>query len=318
MSQPGARVGDSTLHGPPILGTGCPTVLIGNRPAWRMGGDIHTCPLVNAPPPAGPGTPHLTGFATMGSATVIIGQMPAVRMGDQITEPGAVIPLPPPNPILSGEFTVLIGGPTAVMTFNKALGAWTCNFGPNITMQGTPDFVAFALRDLGTLNAIPSGQRLLASINSSGNRVTIIQSPPGGDSASDGPNWSNPNLTNGTGMDATIQYNPNQTPMYGNGQPWDNPPTSVTLGHEMTHASHITNGNLPGDPTTGPGVPNDTSGLPMNRALEERRTVGAPASPNFGIPDYSHEPFSENTFRQDLGEPLRPTYLDPTATSPTW
>lgn len=30
-----ARVGDTTSHGTPLVGTGCPTVLIGGRPAWR-------------------------------------------------------------------------------------------------------------------------------------------------------------------------------------------------------------------------------------------------------------------------------------------
>jgi len=39
----------------------------------------------------------------MGSTTVFINGIPAARMGDQILEAG------PPNTIISGEFTVLIG-----------------------------------------------------------------------------------------------------------------------------------------------------------------------------------------------------------------
>jgi uncharacterized Zn-binding protein involved in type VI secretion len=35
MGQPAARVGDTTAHGIPLTGTGCATVLIGSRPAWR-------------------------------------------------------------------------------------------------------------------------------------------------------------------------------------------------------------------------------------------------------------------------------------------
>jgi uncharacterized Zn-binding protein involved in type VI secretion len=36
MGQPAARVGDMTAHGSPLAGApGCPTVLIGNMPAWR-------------------------------------------------------------------------------------------------------------------------------------------------------------------------------------------------------------------------------------------------------------------------------------------
>lgn len=91
-----------------MLGAGCATVLIGGKPAWRVG-DQHTCPLVNSPPPSGPGTPHGPG-TTMppGSVTVLVGGMPAARLGDQIMEPAAVVPLPPNNPILSGAPTVLI------------------------------------------------------------------------------------------------------------------------------------------------------------------------------------------------------------------
>jgi len=319
MSFPAARVGDSTMHGPPILGKGCPKVLIGNRPAWRMGGDTHTCPMVNAPPPVGPGTPHATGFATMGAMTVMIGGMPAVRIFDIITEPASLVPLPPTNVIMSGEFTVLIDGPTAVMVVDPATGECTCNFGDNIVIKGTPEFVALALRDLGTLNAIPSGQKLLASINNSGHTVTITQCGAHKDGAFDGA-WNDPNLTNGKGTDAFVEYNPKKTPMYDGTQAWQNPPTAVTLGHELCHASHITNGQLPGDPTAGPGVPNDTlTTLPMNRALEERRTVGAPADPYFNMPDNSNEPYSENTIREDLGEPSRPTYVyHPDPSVPVW
>jgi uncharacterized Zn-binding protein involved in type VI secretion len=40
---------------------------------------------------------------------VLIGGKPAARVGDIVMEPGAIIPLPPPNNIAVGEFTVLIG-----------------------------------------------------------------------------------------------------------------------------------------------------------------------------------------------------------------
>ena len=99
MGQPAARVGDQTGHGTPLgPGPGCPTVLIGGKPAWRAGGDTHACPLSDGP------KPHVGGVVAKGSATVLIGGMPAARAGDQITEAGA------PNPIAMGEPTVLIGG----------------------------------------------------------------------------------------------------------------------------------------------------------------------------------------------------------------
>jgi len=98
MGKPAARVGDTTSHGTPLgLGPGCPTVLIGGRPAWRAGSDLHTCPLVDGV------KPHVGGVVAVGSATVLVGGLPAARQGDQVVEVG------PPNAIALGEPTVLIG-----------------------------------------------------------------------------------------------------------------------------------------------------------------------------------------------------------------
>lgn len=98
MGQSAARVGDSTSHGTPLApGPGCPTVLIGGRPAWRAGSDTHVCPLSNGP------SPHVGGMVAVGSTSVLIGGMPAARMGDSIVEAGG------PNAIAVGDATVLIG-----------------------------------------------------------------------------------------------------------------------------------------------------------------------------------------------------------------
>lgn len=98
MGQPAARLGDRTSHGTPLgPGPGCPTVLIGGRPAWRAGGDMHACPLVDGP------KPHVGGTVAVGSFTVLIGGLPAARRGDTIVEAG------PPNAIATGLSTVLIG-----------------------------------------------------------------------------------------------------------------------------------------------------------------------------------------------------------------
>lgn len=98
MGQPAARVTDQTSHGTPLSpGPGSPTVLIGGKPAWRVGGDVHTCPLSDGP------KPHVGGTVAVGSTTVFINGLPAARQGDQVVEVG------PPNPIALGEPTVLIG-----------------------------------------------------------------------------------------------------------------------------------------------------------------------------------------------------------------
>ena len=97
MGQPAARLTDSTAHGGVITAPGCPTVVIGNLIAARVT-DMHTCPMVTGV------VPHVGGpILPPGSATVIIGFMNAARVGDQCTCTG------PPDVILTGEATVLIG-----------------------------------------------------------------------------------------------------------------------------------------------------------------------------------------------------------------
>src|SRR5215470_566146 len=100
MPKPAARLGDSTMHGSPLLGACATTVLIGGKPAWR-GTDQHTCPIPNAPPPVCDGAPHGPGITAPipdgGLGMVIIQGKPAARLGDLVTEPHALVPLPPPN-----------------------------------------------------------------------------------------------------------------------------------------------------------------------------------------------------------------------------
>ncbi len=99
MSRPAARLGDKTAHGGSIS-IGCPTVLIGGKPAARVG-DMHACPM------QAPGTPpiaHVGGpIMPPGSLTVQIGGSPAARVGDWATCVG------PPDRIIRGCPTVLIG-----------------------------------------------------------------------------------------------------------------------------------------------------------------------------------------------------------------
>lgn len=87
-----------TAHGTPLgPGPGSVNVLIEGQPAWRVGADIHACPLVSGV------VPHVGGSVPMGSTSVLINNMPAVRMGDNIVEATA------PNAIVEGAPTVLIG-----------------------------------------------------------------------------------------------------------------------------------------------------------------------------------------------------------------
>jgi uncharacterized Zn-binding protein involved in type VI secretion len=98
MSQPAARVGDMTSHGTQLgPGPGSSNVLIGNKPAWRVGQDMHTCPLFSGT------VPHVGGIVAVGSSSVLINNLPAARQGDTIIESG------PPNTITMGCITVLVG-----------------------------------------------------------------------------------------------------------------------------------------------------------------------------------------------------------------
>jgi len=67
--------------------------------AAGAGADIHTCATPSPVPPHGP------GVVIDGSATVQINFLPACRLGDTILEA-----LGPPNKIVKGEMTVIIGG----------------------------------------------------------------------------------------------------------------------------------------------------------------------------------------------------------------
>lgn len=96
MGMPAARMGDQTMHGGVIV-VGCPTVLIGGKPAARVG-DMHTCPMVNPGP-----VPHVGGpILPPGSPMVLIGGMPAAKVGDMATCVG------PPDTIAVGCPTVLL------------------------------------------------------------------------------------------------------------------------------------------------------------------------------------------------------------------
>lgn len=73
--------------GGPIVGPGCPTVLIGGLPAAVVGDN---CTCVGPP-----------DSVVKGSATVLIGSKPAARMGDTTAHGGTIV---------AGLPTVLIGG----------------------------------------------------------------------------------------------------------------------------------------------------------------------------------------------------------------
>jgi uncharacterized Zn-binding protein involved in type VI secretion len=101
MGKPAARLGDMTVHGGTIT-VGCPTVLIGGKPAARLT-DMHTCPMQT---PAGPAMiPHVGGpIIGPGCPTILIGNLPAAVVGDSCVCVGPPDTIAPP-----GCPTVLLG-----------------------------------------------------------------------------------------------------------------------------------------------------------------------------------------------------------------
>jgi len=93
-----ARVGDMTAHGTPLgTGPGSANVLIGGMPAWRVGQDVHSCPLSEA------GKAHVGGVIASGSTKVFVNNMPLARQGDQVVETGVS------NAVVNGCATVIVG-----------------------------------------------------------------------------------------------------------------------------------------------------------------------------------------------------------------
>lgn len=151
MGKPAARIGDMHVcpqvtvlvpHvGGPIIGPGCPTVLIGGMPAAVMG-DLCVCV---GPPDS----------IILGSTGVMIGGKPAARMGDQCAHGGAIV---------LGCPTVLIGevspGPVsasipALLSFaNPALLKDTASVIPQVpTPPSLPDMMVPQVQAAIKMNA---------------------------------------------------------------------------------------------------------------------------------------------------------------------
>jgi type VI secretion system secreted protein VgrG len=268
---------------------------------------MHTCPMVNPGP-----VPHVGGPIITGAPTVIIGFMPAARVSDMAvcTGPPDVIAKGSLSVIISGMPAARIGDPTvhggvivmgcptviigevgggAAMTPAVVIGPSVTTVGNNITIEGTPEFRAAALRDLLTVLNTPTGERLLASLEASGRNVTIVETA-GGNScgyANGADRFTQADGTPGAGTDSTVNYNPNRTQIGDGSEPWMTRPASVGLGHELVHAERAANGTQP---------PGSTGGT-ANRELQA-----------VGLPPYDGSDINENSLRNDMGEPERTYY----------
>jgi len=107
MGSLAARLGDPTVHGG-VIAEGCPTVMIGNQPAARIG-DMHACPLMIAT------VPHVGGPLVLGSFSVMVGNMPQSRVGD------IAVCVGPPDAVAMGCPTVVVGTAGGAAGFSALL-----------------------------------------------------------------------------------------------------------------------------------------------------------------------------------------------------
>lgn len=224
-----------------------------------------------------------------GESTVLVCGLPASRLLHTTVHGGVIV---------TGLPTVLIGssapGGQGTVTFKVAPGS-------------TSAFVTALQNALATILPTRSGIVLLAHMAANGNAITFQQTnAANGYCSADNP----ANSTSPPGSSSTISWNPNynitDASLPGT---QGSPGSAVILAHEMVHATHNGDGNNRNGPNdTYPGQ----SG--SSQRNEERSTVGTqgpitlPSGAPAAAPDYSNNVPTENSFRDDLGIPRRPSY----------
>jgi uncharacterized Zn-binding protein involved in type VI secretion len=281
---PAARLTDPTVHGGMIV-MGCPTVMINDLPAARIG-DTHVCPMVTVL------VPHVGGPLVLGSFTVIVGGMPQSRVTDMLICVG------PPDTVINGSTNVMVGmaGAAGALGVLKGLamgglatlkrwagggypravrqpdGSIITQYNSTISIEGSPSFQSKVLRDLNKMSQYPKGRERIKSIEKAGQPVRIKYgasnetTPDAGhdaDAAAKGkPAWTG-GVGTGKGTGSTVAYDPDREPPTA-ADPTIRRPADVALHHELTHADHMAHGAEDASPD--PAHPN-------NPNLEETRVI---------------------------------------------
>lgn len=280
-----------------------------SKPAARVT-DMHTCPQAT---PGTPPVPHVGGpILPPGCPTVLIGAMPDARIGDLSFCVG------PPDPLAQGAASVLVGGlPTCRQTDMSSHGGVIVSGMPNvligdptvtINISGDAAFAAAVQDALSTVLPTRSGIEWLRQMGLNGRAITIR---PTSDANGYCTAVNGTDAFNGVGTDSIIDWNPNHHSTDASlPGAQGSPGAPVILAHEMVHALHNANGdNRNGPYDSFPGQDGSSA------RSEERSTVGStgPVRQPDGTdetnpPDYSNDVPTENSFRDDLGMPSRPTY----------
>ncbi|MGE0709020.1 MAG: M91 family zinc metallopeptidase [Planctomycetota bacterium] len=150
-----------------------------------------------------------------------------------------------------------------------------------IYLDGSPEFVAEARRTLASLDALPTGRRLLDELIASGKPITLTETDePNGVAIPDDEDAGTlrPDGRPSPGSGGVIEWNPE----FGPG----GLPPAIILAHELIHMRHFTRGE--GE------MEQQEDGRNESQDLEELRTIGVP-SEACGRAD----PITENRLRQE-------------------
>jgi uncharacterized Zn-binding protein involved in type VI secretion len=286
---PAARLTDPTVHGG-MINVGCLTVLIGNLPAARIG-DMHVCPLVTVI------VPHVGGPLVLGSLTVIVGGVPQSRQTDMLICVG------PPDTVMMGEPTVLVGMAGAAGGLGAILGAALAglkNFfsgAQTVEIKGSPAYIKTVASDVQKFLTTPTGTHWAEAFGKTGRTITIKPIPAsqtqanaftiaGGSGA-----YPKKDGSPGKGADSDIEFNPSLTMQYtaSDGSTQTMQPSQI-LGHEMIHALHNGQGVNRAANTQPPPFDNE----------EESQTIG--------VNGHDADPITERKMAGDAGQSNRPDH----------
>ena len=188
MGKPAAAIGDIAAHGGTIL-TGSTNVLIGGRPAARVG-DTVLCAL------------HGPGVISLGSFTVLINGMPAARIGDMtgcmvpglapVSVPMPVLgppPVPPGAPPIQGAISLVPGNKMHAENDKSKDGVSAMHMEGSITdanADGGLDSIEGSMEGVRMRNA---GQKNVGAVELGGThsmdvlyasaRASNLEAPPG-------------------------------------------------------------------------------------------------------------------------------------------
>ena len=192
----------------------------------------------------------------------------------------------------SAEIPEIPSAPVAPVQLYEA------DYGHNITLRGTAEYIYATADLLDSMAELPSGAAILRELGESGKGTLIAAIPTEGnmgphvratDPAGAVYQQEGIALEPGSGSDSLVFMNPDYT------RPGLRP--EIIMGHELLHALHVQEGEFNNNVVTTPGTGRET-------ILDEFRAIGT-----FGFED---EALSENQLRREWNQahPDRPVPLD--------